>query len=517
MHKLKAGRQIFLIWLVAGMLLSSLVAVALTARANAQGTIAINGAGATFPFPLIDTWRVEYQKVKADVNINYQSVGSGAGVKQFTAKTIDFGGTDAPLNAAERSNLTAPAVHIPETIGSVVLAYNLPEVPNKGLKITGSVIADIFLGKIKKWDDQKIKDLNPGVALPSQAITVVHRSDGSGTTFVWTSYLSLVNTDWNSTVGKGKSVAWPTGVGGQGNDGVANTVKSTFYSVGYVELAYALTTKMSYASIQNKEGNFVEPTIDSTQAAVAAASGNLPKGDESWASVSLLNAPGANSYPVASFTYLLIYKDLSTNINSQEKAKALVDFVSWAITDGQKFAPSLQYVPLPNSVVTSDKETLVSLVYKGTPLSSGGTGGATETKISATLDNKSYEIISKSATSKPTAATIDPSSKSVKITFDKAGGDVEIKLPKTMISGVKSVIAGGQELLKDTPTETADSTTIKFTLPAGSTSTSVEILGTNVVPEFSVIAVLVLGVSIAAIIGYTRLSRNRGMGFTSGT
>ncbi|MGI0049252.1 MAG: phosphate ABC transporter substrate-binding protein PstS, partial [Nitrososphaera sp.] len=229
-----------------------------------QGQATINGAGATFPFPLIDTWRVEYQQVNPSVNINYQSIGSGGGIRQFTEKTVDFGTTDAPLTENETKALSSPAVHIPETIGSVVAAYNVAGVPEKGLKLTGSMLADIFLGKIPKWDDPRIKELNPDLALPSQDIVVAHRSDGSGTTFIWTNYLSLVSPEWNQTAGAGKSVSWPTGLGAPGNEGVANTVKSTPNSIGYVELAYALTTGMSYASLENKEGNFVEPSLNST-------------------------------------------------------------------------------------------------------------------------------------------------------------------------------------------------------------------------------------------------------------
>src|ERR671938_2110769 len=227
-------------------------------------TTTINGAGATFPFPLIDKWRVEYQKVQPGVNINYQSIGSGGGIKQFTAKTVDFGASDAPLSKNQTSSLPAPAVHIPETIGSVVVAYNIPEFNQKGLKLTGAVIADIYLGKITKWDDQRIKELNPGVTLPSQNINVFRRSDGSGTTFIFTSYLSSQSQEWKDKVGASTAVQWPVGRGANGNEGVAGAVKSTPYAFAYVELAYALTTSMNYASIQNAAGNFIEPTLNST-------------------------------------------------------------------------------------------------------------------------------------------------------------------------------------------------------------------------------------------------------------
>ncbi|MGI0049434.1 MAG: phosphate ABC transporter substrate-binding protein PstS, partial [Nitrososphaera sp.] len=273
----------------------------MSAKAFAQSQISINGAGATFPFPLIDTWRVEYPNVTPGVNINYQSIGSGGGIAQFTAKTVDFGATDSPLNQERTAALPAPAVHIPEAIGSVVAAYNIPSM-EKGLKLTGPVLADIFRGEITMWDDPRIEELNPDAPLPRQDIVVVHRSDGSGTTFVWTSYLSLISPEWADQVGRGTSVEWPAGVGAPGNEGVANTVSSTINSIGYVELAYALTTGMDYAYIQNKEGNFIEPTLESTSAAVGAAATALPAGDAYWGDVHVLDAPGADSYPIASFT-----------------------------------------------------------------------------------------------------------------------------------------------------------------------------------------------------------------------
>jgi phosphate transport system permease protein/phosphate transport system substrate-binding protein len=280
--------------------------------------ITINGAGATFPFPLIDTWRVEYQSVNPSININYQSIGSGGGVRQFTERTVDFGASDAPLTEEEMQALSSSTpVHIPETIGSVVAAYNIPGI-DKGMKLTGPVLADIFAGTITRWDDPRIKELNPELSLPSADILAVHRSDGSGTTFIWTSYLSQVSPEWNQTVGAGKSVQWTVGLGAQGNEGVSNTVLSTPNSIGYVELTYALTTDMDYASLMNSAGNFVEPTLSSTQAAAQAAIMNststtnngtttaaavgLPSGDQSWTNVSLLDPSGPDSYPIASFS-----------------------------------------------------------------------------------------------------------------------------------------------------------------------------------------------------------------------
>ncbi|MDQ3888268.1 MAG: phosphate ABC transporter substrate-binding protein PstS, partial [Thermoproteota archaeon] len=335
----------------------------------AEQRIDLNGAGATFPFPLIDTWRVEYQKIKPEININYQSIGSGGGVKQFTEKIVDFGATDAPLTSLEMEK-AREAVHIPETIGSIIVSYNIPKVPNSGLKLTGPILASIYLGEITRWNDPQIQKLNPDLLLPAQNIVVTHRSDGSGTTFVWTDYLSKVSNEWKAQVGKGKSVQWPTGIGAPGNEGVASTVKSTPYAIGYVELSYALTTRMTYAYLENQEGNFIEPSIDSVRAAVASSATLLPRGDESWEQVSTTDAPGKDSYPISSFSYLLLYKELSTNprINSLDKARALVDFVTWVITDGQQFADDLGYIALPDDVVTLNQDTLSSLTYKGQPV-----------------------------------------------------------------------------------------------------------------------------------------------------
>jgi phosphate transport system substrate-binding protein len=339
-------------------------------HASAQSPTTINGAGATFPYPLIDTWRIEYSTDNPRVNINYQSIGSGGGIKQFTEKTVDFGASDAPMTQVQRQLLDGTVVHIPETIGSIAAVYNIPEVPSKGLKLTGGVLSSIFLGKITKWDDPQIKQLNPDLQLPSTDITVVHRSDGSGTTFVWTNYLSMVSQEWNDTVGKGTAVQWATGIGSPGNEGVANSVKTTPYAIGYVELAYALTTKMPYAYLQNHDkSNFVEPSLESTRQAVESLSTILPAGEESWESVSLLDAPGNNSYPIASFSYILLYKDLSTNPGvSKEEAEALVRFVSWAVTDGQQYSERLSYVPLPQTVVDHNLKTLRGLTYEETSL-----------------------------------------------------------------------------------------------------------------------------------------------------
>lgn len=318
----------FKLLVVVVLVMVSAIPASFSSKLFAQGPGAINGAGASFPFPLIDTWRVGYQTVDPNTNINYQSIGSGGGVQQFTEKTVDFGATDAPLTPEEQTNAPG-AVHIPETIGSVVAAYNLPGVPDKGLKLTGSILADIYLGMITKWNDHRIVELNPELLLPDADIITVHRSDGSGTTFVWTDYLSAVSPEWSDQVGKGKSLQWPTGIGAPGNEGVANGNKGSENSIGYVELAYALKTGMPFAFVQNQAGNFVEPTLASTEAAVAASAGTPPAGDASWNNVTLVNARGNDSYPIASFSYLLLYKELADNPSMTDaKAKALVDFIT---------------------------------------------------------------------------------------------------------------------------------------------------------------------------------------------
>jgi len=329
--------------------------------------ISLSGAGATFPYPLLSTMVVEYNKIRPDVKISYQSIGSGGGIRQHTEKTVDFGASDAPLNEKQRE--AAPnTLHIPITIGSVVVAYNIPGIP-KGLRLTGEVLADIFLGKITKWNDPAIQDLNPDLSLPNKDILVVHRSDGSGTTFVFTGYLCSVSEEWKTKVGQGTAVQWPTGLGAAGNEGVAAVIRGTEYTIGYVELAYALQNKMSYAYLQNREGRFIEPTLQSTAAAAAAVAPTLPKGDESWFHVSLLNAPGADSYPIASFSYLLVYKELSAlPTMTKERAQALGEFLWWAVHEGQKYAPALQYVPLPPEVVAVNEATIKMITYKGEPL-----------------------------------------------------------------------------------------------------------------------------------------------------
>jgi phosphate transport system substrate-binding protein len=347
-------------------LVTGIFATSMSTESFAQG-MTINGAGSTFIFPLMDTWRVEYEAVKPGVIVNYQSIGSGGGVKQFIAKTVDFGASDAPLTLEEAQQAPG-AAHIPVTIGSVVPAYNIPGVDNR-LKFTGPILADIFLGKITKWNDPKLVEINPGISLPNEDIVTVHRSDGSGTTYVWTDYLSAISPEWEQRIGKGKSVQWPGGVGAPGNEGVSNSIRSSPNAIGYVELAYALTTGMTVGTVQNSAGNFIEPTLGSTKAAAAASAPQLPAGDQSWSNITMVNAPGEQSYPITSFVYDFVFKEMSSNPKINEaKAKELVDFIAWTITDGQQFGPDLGYVPLPENVVSLDQQTLLSLTFKGKPV-----------------------------------------------------------------------------------------------------------------------------------------------------
>jgi phosphate ABC transporter phosphate-binding protein len=336
-------------------------------------SITLNGAGATFPYPLLNSIITKYStNVKPSVQINYQSIGSGGGISDLQTKTVDFAASDAPLSASDAAKAPS-ALHIPETIGAVTLAYNLLGVPS-GLHLTGKVIADIFQGTVTMWNDPAIQNLNTNVTLPSKAIVTVHRSDGSGTTFIFTGYLSASSNSWNSSVGQGKAVAWPNAPGGtigsNGNTGVASTVNGTRYSIGYVELAYALQNGMTVAAIQNPAGNWIQPSLQSTEFAVqSGASTGLPSGDASWVNVSLLNAPDANAYPIVSFTYLIVYKELNVVSGmNQNKATALVQFLWYVVHDGQDLAPAQAYAQLPSNVVQIDEATIRSITFNGQQL-----------------------------------------------------------------------------------------------------------------------------------------------------
>jgi len=333
--------------------------------APSEPIVKINGAGATFPYPLLNEIMTVYSnEIKPTVQVNYQSIGSGGGISALNTKTVDFGASDAPLTVAEASNITN-ALHIPETIGAVTITYNIPGV-SSGLKLTGQVIADIFQGTITKWNDNAIQRLNTDITLPDQTITVVHRSDGSGTTFVFTSYLSQSSTAWNTAIGAGKAVSWPTGVASIGNTGVAQTVSTTSYSIGYVELAYTIENNMPVAAIQNPSGNFVMPTLASTTAAAQSGAASLPAGDASWTGVNLLNTAAADAYPIVTFSYIIVYKELNVIPDmTQEKATALVQFLWYIIHDGQEIAPELEYAPLPSNVVQLNEATIAAITFNG--------------------------------------------------------------------------------------------------------------------------------------------------------
>jgi phosphate transport system substrate-binding protein len=324
-----------------------------------EANIDLTGAGATFPYPLYSKWVSEYQKRDPRVRINYQSIGSGGGIRQITEKTVDFGASDAIMTKEQLAKAPGTLLQIPTTLGAVVITYNVPGVAT-GLKLTPEALAGIFLGDVKKWNDPKLAADNAGVKLPDQAITVVHRSDGSGTTAVFTDYLSKISPAWKEKVGSGTSVKWPTGLGGKGNEGVTGQVKTTPGTIGYVELAYAVQNKLPYAWLKNASGTFVEPKIASITAAAAGAAADLP--DD--LAVSITNAPGADAYPISAFTYLLVYQAGSDHT----KAEAIAKFLWWAIHDGQALGPPLQYAPLPAAVVAKVEAKLKSLTAGGKPL-----------------------------------------------------------------------------------------------------------------------------------------------------
>jgi phosphate transport system substrate-binding protein len=302
----------------------------------------INGAGATFPDPIYEKWFAEYNKLHPDIQINYNAVGSGAGVRQITAQTVFFGASDGPMTNDQIMGAPGPIFHFPTVLGGVVPIYNLPGNPD--LKFTGPLLADIYLGKITKWNDPAIAKVNAGVNLPGTAITVVHRSDGSGTTYIWCDYLHKISPEWASKVGVATAVNWPVGLGGAQSDGVTALVKQTPGAIGYVELVYALQQKQSYGSVQNHDGSFLKASLESVTAAAAAASGNKMPADFR---VSIVNAEGPGAYPISSFTWMLYYE----NPKNKTQAKAMVDFMKWALTDGQKYCGDLGYAPLPAAVV----------------------------------------------------------------------------------------------------------------------------------------------------------------------
>lgn len=318
----------------------------------------LSGAGATFPYPLYSKMFDTYNGVTG-VRVNYNSIGSGGGIKALTDKTVDFGASDAFLTDDEETAMGAPVLHIPTCVGAVVLSYNLDG--NPALKLDGTVVANIFLGKITNWNDPSIAALNPGLSLPNLSITVVHRSDGSGTTSIFTSYLSAVSPDWKSAVGAGKSVSWPTGLGGKGNEGVSGMITQTKGSIGYIELVYAVQTGIPFASLKNSSGTFVVPSLASSSAAAAVS---LPDDLR----VMIVNSPGNNAYPISAFTWILVYKEQKYGGRTLGQAQALKKLLTWILTDGQAVNEGLSYAKLPEAAVTKALALVDSMTYGGTAI-----------------------------------------------------------------------------------------------------------------------------------------------------
>src|SRR5512139_1496069 len=339
--------------------LAAVLSLGVVSAATAADPLMINGAGATFPYPLYSKWFYEYSNANPGVKFNYQSIGSGGGIKQITAGTVDFGATDAPMTEEEMGKLPGPILHIPTAIAAVVVVYTLDKVES-GLKLTPDVLAGIFLGKVTRWNDPKIAELNRTVTLPNTDIVVSHRSDGSGTTDIFTNYLTTVNQEWRAKVGRGKSVNWPVGLGGKGNEGVAGVVKQTPGAIGYVELAYARQNRMKVASLRNKEGNFVTPTLEATSAAAAGAAMSMPADFR----VSLVDSPGKDSWPIAGLTWILIYKEQK----DAARGKALVQFLKWAVKGGQKMEAALDYAALPKAVAEKVDQALRQITHGGKSL-----------------------------------------------------------------------------------------------------------------------------------------------------
>lgn len=346
--------------------LRSVVAVvALVMSSAAWAEVKLGGAGATFPAPLYKFWVAQFQKANPDVKIDYQSIGSGGGIKAITDKTVAFGASDAPLNKKEIEALGGAdkIVQIPMIIGGVVPAYNLPGVTQE-LRFSGEVIADIFLGVINKWDDARLKALNPGVNLPALPITPAWRTDGSGTTFVFTSYLATQSQAFRSTVGLGKQVRWPIGQGGKGNEGVSAVIQQTPGAIGYIEQNYAVANKIAFGSVQNTAGDFVKATPESMSKASAAAAAGLSGAvlaEDIW------NQPGSGAYPISAFTYIILHRDLN-NLASIEEARALLKFLRWALAEGQGLASGMDYAPLSPEVVAKVQAALGQVTFKGQKL-----------------------------------------------------------------------------------------------------------------------------------------------------
>ncbi len=331
------------------------------ASAAAQGTVRLNGAGATFPNPIYSKWVLEYHTLHPNIEINYQSIGSGGGIRQFTDHTVDFGASDGPMTDAQIQAVNGNVLHFPTVLGADVPTYNIPGFTGQ-LRFTGEVLAGIFLGQITKWNDSRIASLNPSVSLPDQDIVVAHRSDGSGTTYIWTDYLSKVSSDWAQRVGKGTSVNWPVGLGGSGNEGVASIVKQTPGAMGYVELIYAVQNHISYGLVRNKAGNYVEASLQTVTNAAAGAVAALDQNTDFR--ISITDPDGAQAYPIASFTWLLVPREMT----DATKARTLLDFVWWATHGGQQYNEALAYARLPARVIQLEERRLKSITVNGRPV-----------------------------------------------------------------------------------------------------------------------------------------------------
>jgi len=328
-----------------------------SSTATSSGSVDLTGAGATFPYPIYSKWFADYAQ-QTGVKINYQSIGSGGGIRQLSEQTVDFGASDSPMSDDEMSKAKGgPIIHIPTVLGADVITYNLPGV-NAALKFTPDAIAGIFLGNIKKWNDTRISSLNPGVSLPNQDILVVHRSDGSGTTYIFTDYLTTAAPAWKA-IGKGKEVKWPVGLGAKGNEGVSGQVKQTPGAIGYVELAYAKQNNLPIAAVRNKGGQYVAASVAAVTAAAAGVAKSLPANTDYR--LSIVDAPGADSYPISSFTWILVYQHQP----DATKGKKLVDFLNWALTTGEGEASSLDYAPLPSDMASKVKARLATIDYSG--------------------------------------------------------------------------------------------------------------------------------------------------------
>jgi len=323
----------------------ALLLVGLALALPVMGQTQLNGAGATFPYPMYSKWFSEYNKLHSDVQINYQSIGSGGGIRQVLNGTVDFGASDGPMSDEQLKEAKVSILHIPTVLGAVVPAYNVPGVSGE-IRFTPEALAGIFLGKIQKWNDPAITQPNPGVKFPDQSIVVVHRSDGSGTTYIFTDYLSKVSKEWETAVGKGTSPKWPVGLGGKGNEGVAGQIRQLPGSIGYIELIYAAENKITYGSVKNTAGNFVKATLESVTEAAASV-----KAMPADFRVSITDAPGKNAYPISSFTWLLI----PVQAQDPKKGKIIADFLNWMLTDGQKMTSQLSYAPLPPGIVEKVK------------------------------------------------------------------------------------------------------------------------------------------------------------------